>query len=556
MKIIIGIGSHSEVIYSILSIVNNDVKFVSYPSICDVSNMSQIIKKHYLGGIDTIVNSKDEFIIGLGDNKLRDEIYNKYSSLNYINAIHPRATILESVKIGIGNVICAGVVIQTGTTIGDHNIINTNSSIDHHNYIANFCHIAPNCAVCGNVTIYDGVFLGVGSSIVPKIKIRPYTFVKANSLVKESTAPIPIYEPLICQYTDSAMDAVKSGWISSLGKYINLATNKLKEIINVPYVLLVNNGTSATHCLFIALKYKYPNIKKIYIPNNVYVAAWNCALMEYNKNELEVMNIDLNTWNIDTSEEYIQSLEKDSAVMIVHNVGNIINVPRLKEIRPDIIFVEDNCEGLFGKYNDKYTGTTNVTLCSSISFFGNKSITSGEGGAITTTDKSVYDYLYKTCHQGQTEVRYIHDVLGYNYRMTNVQAAFLYDQLMDLVAILEKKRNIFNNYDKLLEPYIKSSKILIQTNENNTIRAHWMYAIRINNTKLSFKEISEHMTKCGIDIRPMFYPIDRHNHLSDILKPIDENAIKINQECLMLPSSPTLTIDEQKYIIKCLSLIS
>lgn len=159
---------------------------------------------------------------------------------------------------------------------------------------------------------------------------------------------ISIYNPNIKEYTSSAIDAIKSGWISNHGIYIKKATDKLKEILNVKNAILMANGTCATHCLFISLKYKYTNISKIYIPNNCYVAAWNSLFNEYLENEVEVMKMDINTWNINTDEEYIKSLSENSAMLIVHNLGNIINVPRLKKLRPDIIFVEDNCEGLFG----------------------------------------------------------------------------------------------------------------------------------------------------------------------------------------------------------------
>ena len=77
------------------------------------------------------------------------------------------------------------------------------------------------------------------------------------------------------------------------------------------------------------------------------------------------MKMDINTWNINTDTNYIQSLDKNSAVLIVHNLGNIINVPRLKRLRPDIIFVEDNCEGFTGKYDNIYSGTSDSSLCSS-----------------------------------------------------------------------------------------------------------------------------------------------------------------------------------------------
>ena len=94
--------------------------------------------------------------------------------------------------------------------------------------------------------------------------------------------------------------------------------------------------------------------------------------MEYKEEQLEIMKINPDTLNIDTNEDYINTLDKNSCVLIVHNLGNIINVPRLKRIRPDLIFIEDNCEGLFGKYEEEYSGCSKYSLCSAVSFYANK----------------------------------------------------------------------------------------------------------------------------------------------------------------------------------------
>lgn len=186
---------------------------------------------------------------------------------------------------------------------------------------------------------------------------------------------ISIYKPNIKKYTQSSLNAIEDCWISNHGKFIDLANDKLKEYTKSEYSILMANGTCATHCLFLSLKFKYPDLKKIYVSNNCYVAAWNAALMEYKINELEVMKMDIDTWNIDTNEEYIKSLQENSAVLIVHNLGNIINVPKLKRLRPDLIFIEDNCEGMFGKYEETFSGMSESSLCSSCSFYGNKIIT-------------------------------------------------------------------------------------------------------------------------------------------------------------------------------------
>lgn len=362
---------------------------------------------------------------------------------------------------------------------------------------------------------------------------------------------INIYEPNIKKYTKYALKAIKDGWISNHGEYIEKSTNLLKEITKTKYCILMSNGTCTTHCLFLSLKYKYPNIKKIYVPNNCYVAAWNSLLMEYPKEIIEVMKMDENTWNINTNEEYIKSLDKDSAVLFVHNLGNIINVPRLKRLRPDLIFVEDNCEGMFGKYEDTYSGMSDCSLCSSCSFYGNKIITTGEGGAFFTQDKEVYNYIKKVYSQGMSNIKYLHDVHAYNYRMTNIEAGFLYAQLLDIQNILKNKYKIFNNYDLLFKNLEKAGKIRLMKKEENTLNAPWIYAIRILNNNKTIEETTLFFKENGVDIRPFFYPINQHRHLKDINNQ-DKISEILNKEVIMIPSSPGMKKNEQIKVKKSL----
>ena len=357
---------------------------------------------------------------------------------------------------------------------------------------------------------------------------------------------IPIYIPYLDKYKNSALIAISTNWISNYGVFVKNAEEKLKQILNVKYCILMNNGTAATHCLLLALKYKYPDIKKIYIPNNVFIAPWNCVLMEYQKENIEVMKINSLTLNMDTSEEYIKGLDKNSAILIVHNLGNIVNVPRLKRIRPDIIFIEDNCEGNFGKYEDIYSGTSTDSLCSAVSFYANKTLTTGEGGAFFTNDDETYQYIKSIYSHGMTNERYIHSKLAYNYRMTNVQAAFLYDQLNDLDHILTLKENIFKKYNKLLQKEFKKGKIIKLDYEDNTISATWMYCIIIDG--LDFKSLEIYMNDKMIQIRPFFYDIRKHDHLKDIKVDYPE----ITNSGIMLPSYPDLKEEQQEYIINCL----
>lgn len=345
---------------------------------------------------------------------------------------------------------------------------------------------------------------------------------------------IPVYTPRI--YKDSVVKALESGWISSQGEFIQKATDSLKEFFSIPYVILMNNGTSATHMLLKALHFKYPSIKKLYVPNHVFVAVWNVVFYD-NYFKMEVLEMDSKTLNMRTDEEYIQTLDKDSAVFIVHNVGNIVNVPRLKRLRPDLIFIEDNCEGLFGKYEGLYSGMSEASLCSACSFFGNKIITSGEGGAFFTHDKDVYDFIYSTIHHGLGTKQFIYSKLGYNYRMTNIQAALLYDQMQNIQSTLDDKEKVFSTYKRCFE----YTPIVYPLEEANTVPAKWMFVMGVQKP---YSAIYEHMKQKGIDIRPFFYDIQTHEHLSNISRPL----LQLDSTYIMLPSYPDLTSEQIEFI--------
>ena len=353
---------------------------------------------------------------------------------------------------------------------------------------------------------------------------------------------IPIYKPYFTKNNlKYAHEALSSGWVSSQGEYLDIVKNKLKEFLNCKKLILTNNGTTATHLIALALKYKYPHIKKIIVPNNVYVAAWNSFLFD-KEYELVPIDADLDTWNFDLNK--LESvIDEDSAVLIVHNIGNVIDVPMLKNRFPNTIFIEDNCEGFLGKYGDKYTGTD--SFASSISFFGNKTLTSGEGGAFITNDCDVFEYINKIKSQGQSNEKFIHDVFGYNYRMTNVQAAILLGQLECIDEIKVKKHRIFQQYKSIFE---NEESISIQKIEDGTTHSEWMFGMRFNEfTSEQKKDLELHLFKMGIDTRPMFYEMKKHNYLSHINNE-DFVAKQLNDQCLILPSFPQLTESQVTFI--------
>jgi perosamine synthetase len=361
---------------------------------------------------------------------------------------------------------------------------------------------------------------------------------------------IPVYKPYInenvLKYAHNALD---STWVSSKGKYILEVENEISKIhdvgdVRINKAIVTNNGTSATHLVAKLLNKEKPKINKIIVPNNVYVAAWNSFLFD-GKFELQAIDADLNTWNWDNDKLYEILKESDlekTALLVVHNVGNIVNVPKILRDWNGITIVEDNCEGFLGSYEGKPSGS--LSFASSISFFGNKNITSGEGGAVITRQRH-QGYLYKLRSQGQSETRFIHNELGYNYRMTNVQAALLYGQIESLDKIILSKKNVFRQYKEMLSDI---DEVEFQALDKNTNHSNWMFGIRVKNNN-NYNGLEKFFSSNYIDVRPMFYPIHKHDHLK--ATPCyggTSIAEQLNRECVILPSYPSLEDHEIAHI--------
>lgn len=355
---------------------------------------------------------------------------------------------------------------------------------------------------------------------------------------------IPIYKPYLPEYiTKYAKDAIDSTWISSIGKYKDMAIEQLQNYFKIKYVILTNNGTSALHLVSKATQFSFPERRSIFAPDNVYISCWNCFLYDRYYG-IKVIPTNINTWNFDYNH-----IEDGNIILCVHNLGNIINIDTLKKMYPNSVFVEDNCEGLFGKYNGKFSGTD--SFCSACSFFGNKNITSGEGGAFFTNNLDVYNEMHKIHGQGQTNRKFIHDVLGYNYRMTNVQAAFIYGSMLHIDEILERKKFIFEYYR---EKFADIDGVLIQTQDEGTEHSNWMMGVRIKNRKIDYNNF---FLQKGIETRPMFYPISYHLHLSSSdNSQTDQVSELLSEECFFIPSFPELDKKQLDYIIENVKMFS
>ena len=373
---------------------------------------------------------------------------------------------------------------------------------------------------------------------------------------------IPVYKPFLNEeIIKYGHDALDSGWISSIGKYKQLASDLLCEKTGTKYSYLTCNGTVSCHLIAKVMKKFHPELRRVAIPNNCYVAAINAFMFDNAQNQgkkrdnFKFIPYDAcsKTWNFNVSDtssinEYNPTPE---IFYVVHNLGNVVNVPELKRKYPDSVFIEDACEALFGEYDGSPVGSQ--SLCSSFSFYGNKNISAGEGGAVVTNEKDVYDYIKHISEQSQTQ-RFIHDEIGYNYRMTNVHAAILYGQLKHSDEIMENKYRVFNKYNEL----IKDLPLESQKETPNTKHACWMYGVKFENKEIKNK-VQSGLEDLGIDTRPMFYSLGTHEHLKGVDGFFHPEFNKVSNQlsdcCLVLPSYPGLSNEEIQTVVESIKAI-
>lgn len=348
---------------------------------------------------------------------------------------------------------------------------------------------------------------------------------------------IPIYKPIIgdneIEYVN---ECLTDSWISSKGKYIKKFEENVGKYINAKYCTTTSNGTTALHLALLALGIKDGD--EIITSNFTYVASTNAILIMGAKPVFcEINRTDLNI-NTELIEGKITS--KTRAILVTNVFGNLVDFNPIYEIcsKFNLKLIEDAAESFGATYYKKKSG--NLADISTFSFFGNKTITTGEGGMIICKKLKDYKKINQLKNQGNSISKtYFHDILGYNYRMTNIQAAIGCAQLERIDDILIQKKEIFNYYRNNL-----SNKVSFLNHLKNSKPSYWMVPI-IFKTINEKNKVEKILNKNNIETRPFFTPID--------LLPFYEKsdcriAKSIYKKGLLLPSHPLLSKGELEKI--------
>ncbi len=351
---------------------------------------------------------------------------------------------------------------------------------------------------------------------------------------------IPVYKPYLSgnekKYVNECLD---STWISSKGEFIPRFETAFAKYIDSPAATSVCNGTVALHLAMAALDLGPGD--EVIVPTLTYVASVNTILQTGAKPVFVDSLAD--TWQIDPAAIVSKITPKTRAVMAVHLYGHPCEMQALVDLcRKHHLYLIEDCAEAFGTYYGKqHVGTFGDIA--TFSFFGNKTITTGEGGMVVARDPAIFKRATQLKNQGvSAQQTYWHDTIAYNYRMTNLCAAIGLAQLEQVTDILRKKRAIASWYHDDLQ----NLPLTTHAESDAVTHSYWMCSILLDDANKR-DLLRDFLLQADIETRPLFYPAhtmpiygSQHEHY-----PIAES---LGARGMNLPSFPALTRDEVSFI--------
>ncbi|MCB9096162.1 MAG: DegT/DnrJ/EryC1/StrS family aminotransferase [Arcobacter sp.] len=346
------------------------------------------------------------------------------------------------------------------------------------------------------------------------------------------------------------MECIDSGWVSSEGPFVKRFEEEMASYVGRKYGIACSNGSAAIDIAVSALELKEGD--EVIMPSFTIISCAQSLV----KNGIKpiLVDSDFKTFNIKVEDVEKKITEKTKAIMIVHIYGLTVEVDPILNLakKYNLKVIEDAAEMHGQTYNGKKCGSFGDV--SIFSFYPNKHITTGEGGMILTDDKKISERSKQLRNLCFTEERFVHEELGWNYRMTNMQAALGVAQLEQIDEILKKKRWIGEMYNELL----KDIEVINLPVEKTAFceNIYWVYPITLKDEcKKLAKEIMEELAKYKIGTRPFFYPMHKQPVFKKMGLFLDvnlPNSEKLYERGFYIPSGLALTETQIKEVSKIL----
>lgn len=364
---------------------------------------------------------------------------------------------------------------------------------------------------------------------------------------------IPVAEPSLGEEElNNVIEAVKSGWISSKGKFIEEFERNFSSYCDRKYGVATSNGTVALHLALKALGIGKGD--EVIVPDLTFVAVANSVT--YCNAKPVFVNSHPDYWCIDPDKIEEKITPRTKAIIPVHLYGHPCDMDPVMKIAEEqkLYIVEDAAEAHGAEYKRKKVGGFGDISC--FSFYGNKIITTGEGGMCLTNNEELAENMRILRDHGMNpNKRYWYDVVGFNYRMTNLQAAVGVAQLKKLDGFVMKKRQIARWYSEELKDLKEKELITLYPEMPWAKCVYWMYSILVeDNFDMSRDDLMKRLEKEGIDTRPFFYPL----HMMPPHKNNEKFSVaeEISRKGINLPSAVGLTKKNLKEVVRTIKGIT
>ncbi|WP_449514055.1 DegT/DnrJ/EryC1/StrS family aminotransferase [Cellulomonas sp.] len=314
---------------------------------------------------------------------------------------------------------------------------------------------------------------------------------------------IPVASPVLSGneklYVNECLDTT---WISSAGRFIAQFETSFADACGVKHAIATNNGTTALHLALTALGVGPGD--EVVVPVLTYIATANAV--RYCGAEPVFVDVEPDSMNMDPAKFKAAITERTRVVIPVDLYGNPADMPAIDAIADQhgITVLQDSAEAHGAEVGGRRVGS--LAHVTAFSFFGNKIITTGEGGAVTTDDDELAARLRLLRGQGMDlERRYWFPVVGFNYRMTNIAAAIGLAQLERFDEILESRDRLSKQYDTLLGG---AAGITLPAQRPDTRRVNWLYTVTLDGlTSEQRDQVIRDLADDGIETRPVFHPL-------------------------------------------------
>ncbi|MFH1593024.1 MAG: DegT/DnrJ/EryC1/StrS family aminotransferase [Candidatus Woesearchaeota archaeon] len=363
---------------------------------------------------------------------------------------------------------------------------------------------------------------------------------------------IPVCEPTISgNELKYVMDCIKTNWISSLGPYIPKFEEGFSRYCGAGHGIACSNGTAALHLALESLGVGKGD--EVIIPDLTMIATMAAVL--YCGAKPVFVDAEEKTWNLDINKIEEKITDKTKAIIPVHISGHPVDMDKLKTIskRHNLFVVEDAAEAHGAEYKGKRVGGLGDAGC--FSFFGNKILTTGEGGMIVTSNAKLSERCKLLRNQAHSsgKKKFSHEELGFNYRLTNLQAAVGCAQLENVDKLVEGRVKNGKYYTELLSGVEGLTSPIEESWAKNV---YWMYTLLITKRfGVSRNKVIDELMKRGIQTRPFFVPMHSQPLLNKFGLNTEEKfpvAEKLSEEGIYLPSASHLTKEEIETVAKTL----